>query len=170
MRPTAAVLCSVLFAAMFSASPSSGGVSTPVSLNQLIRSASVIVEGDVVAMRGNWSPDHTRIYTTITLDVSQVHKGTLTGQTLDLRVLGGTVDDMTLAVVEQPHFKTGERVFLFLSPNYQTRDIPFVGGEAGKMSIVPNATGADVLLGVNATFEKSDVTRNIRSILRPIGQ
>jgi hypothetical protein len=152
------------------AAPSRASRFVDLSLDQMVRRSGTIVEGDVVATRGEWSTDRTRIYTTVTLQVAEVHKGSLPGGTLELRLLGGTVDDVTMAVIGQPRFEAGERVFLFLAPNHDVRDVPFVGGEAGKLRVVADATGAEVLLGAQATLEKSEVTREIRSVLRPIGQ
>lgn len=141
-----------------------------VSVDQLTRNASVIFEGEVTAVRGEWNANRTRIYTTVSIRVDAYHKGDLGREVVDLRCAGGTVGDITMAIVGQPSFEPDERVFVFLRPNFEQRDVPVVGDAAGKLRMVTDATGADILLGPTQTFEKSDVVREIRSVLRPIGQ
>jgi hypothetical protein len=141
-----------------------------VSIDQLTRHASVIFEGEVTDVRSDWNADRTRIYTTVTVRVDQYHKGDLGRGVVDVRLAGGSVGDITMAVMGQPTFARNERVFLFLRPNFDVRDTPIVGDAAGKMRVATDASGADILLGPAATFEKDDVVREIRSVLRPIGQ
>lgn len=140
-----------------------------LSIDQLTRRAAVIVEGDVTDVTSAWTPSRDRIYTTVTVRVSQVHKGALGGSTLNLRLLGGTVGDVTMSIVGQPGFEPDERVFLFLAPNFERREVPFVGSEEGKLRIAAGATG-DVLLGPHQTFEKSDAVSEIRRVMQAIGQ
>lgn len=141
-----------------------------LSVDQLTRRAAVVVEGVVTGVRAEWDAGRTQIFTTVTLRVAQYHKGDLGSQTIDLRLLGGTVDETTMAVIGQPGFEPTERVFLFLQPNFERRNVPFVGGEEGKLRISANAAGAQVLLGPHQTFERDDVVVEIRRIMRPIGQ
>jgi hypothetical protein len=151
------------------ARPAAAHILPDYSIDQLTRQATVVLEGEVMAVASDWSADHTRIYTNVRIRVAHYHKGNLGQETLTLRLLGGTVGEITLAVVGQPGFERNEKVFLFLQPNFQTRDIPFVGGEEGKLRVVPSAAG-DVLLGPHQTFEKSVALDEIRAVLRPIGQ
>jgi hypothetical protein len=144
--------------------------SQELTIDQMTRRASVIVEGQVTSVHGDWNTDHTKIYTTLRLQVARYHKGSASPGTLDIRFLGGTVGDMALVVIDQPTFSPGERVFLFLSPNFDTSDTPIVGQYEGKLRMTTNAQGQDVLLGSTQTFEKSDVVSSIRAVLRPIGQ
>jgi hypothetical protein len=141
----------------------------PVSIDQLTRNASVILEGEVTAVRGDWNSDRNRIYTTVSIRVDQFHKGALASRVVDVRYLGGTVGDVTMSVSGQPTFEPNERVFVFLKPNFEQRDVPVVGNDAGKFRMATSAQG-DVLLGSTQTIDKSDVVREIRSVLRPIGQ
>ena len=140
------------------------------SIDQLTRRAAVVLEGEVTFVHSDWSIDRTRIYTSVRVQVTQYHKGNLGRQLVDLRLLGGTVRDITMAVIGQPGFEPGERVFLFLEPNHQTRDVPLVGGEEGKLRVSTSATGGEVLMGPHQTFEKIDAINEIRAVLRPIGQ
>jgi hypothetical protein len=136
---------------------------TEVTSLQLARSASVIVEGNITAKRSAWDADHHKIYTTVSLQVTQVHKGTAAAGPMQIRFLGGTVDDITLAIVEQPGFALGERVFLYLLPNYGVRDFPTVGQALGKFSVeVDPATGREVLVGEMGRFERDTVVREVQ--------
>lgn len=138
-----------------------------LSIDQLTRNAGAIVEGQVTAVRSDWTSNHTQIYTTVTLQVSQVLKGSISGSHMDLRLLGGTVDDITMMIVDQPAFEVNERVFLFLRPNYEVRDIPLVGQSAGKFRVEVDANGADVLHNDGMTVSKNDGVRIIRAIPQP---
>jgi hypothetical protein len=138
-----------------------------LSIDQLTRNAGAIVEGQVTAVRSEWTSNHTQIYTSVTLQVSQVLKGSIPGSQMDLRLLGGTVDDITMLIIDQPTFEVNERVFLFLRPNYEVRDVPLVGQSAGKFRVEVDATGADVLHNDGTTISKSDGVRIIRAIPQP---
>ncbi len=140
-----------------------------LSIDQLTRRAAVIVEGEVTDVRSDWTPDRDRIYTTVTLRVSHVHKGNVPAATMSLRLLGGRVGDITMSIVGQPSFQSDEQVFLFLAPNFDRREIPFVGSEEGKLRVAAGATG-DVLLGPHQTFEKDDAVNEIRRVMQAVGQ
>src|SRR5262249_33343562 len=85
-----------------------------LALNDLARSAGVIVEGRVRSVQSAWNDAHTQIFTTIKLQVASYYKGGDGGSELAIRMLGGTVGDVTLAVLEQPKFTPDENVVLFL--------------------------------------------------------
>jgi hypothetical protein len=168
MRTT--VVTVLLAASLFGIDTASATRLAEVSIDQLTRNASVILEGDVTAVRSEWNADRTRITTAVSIRVGQYHKGNLGRDVIEIRLAGGTVDDITMAVIGQPSFERDERVFLFLKPNFEQRDVPVVGTAAGKMRMTTDASGADILLTPTQTFEKNDVVREIRSVLRPIGQ
>jgi hypothetical protein len=143
--------------------------SQSLTIDQMTRRASIIVEGQVASVTADWNTAHTQIHTTVRLQSVQYYKGTGPA-TLDLRLLGGTVGDMTMRVIDQPAFASNERVFLFLSPNFEARDVPIVGQFQGKLRVTTNAQGQEVLVGSTQTFLKSDVESSIRSIMRSSGQ
>ena len=143
--------------------------SQSLTIDQMTRRASVIVEGQVASVTADWNPAHNQIHTTVHLQSVVYYKGTGAG-TLDVRLLGGTVGDMTMLVVDQPAFTSNEHVFLFLSPNFDARDVPIVGQFQGKLRVTTNAQGQDVLVGQKQTFQKNDVESSIRSIMRSSGQ
>jgi hypothetical protein len=105
-----------------------------IPLNDLARSAGVIVEGHVRSVQSAWNDAHTQIYTTVTLQVASYYKGGDGGSQLAIRMLGGTVGDVTLAVLEQPRFTPEEDVVVFLSPQYAQGVFPVVAGDEGKFT------------------------------------
>ncbi len=136
----------------------------------LTRNSALILEGQIASLRSEWDPAGARIYTYIEVDVVTVHKGETSSDVLTLRYLGGTVGDMTLAVLEQPTFQEGEDVFLFLRPNFDVRDVPFVGGIEGKLAVsVDAATGRPVLIGHHQNFDREETVQAIARIVLPVG-
>jgi len=122
------------------------------------------VEGTITAMRSAWDADHHKIYTVVSLQVARVHKGTIAAGPLQFRILGGTVDDITLVISEQPAFALNERVFLYLLPNYGVRDFPTVGQALGKFTIETDpATGREVLVGRMGRLERDAVVREVQA-------
>lgn len=109
-------------------------------LDALIRRSGMIVEGSVVAVRSEWDASRTQIHTHVSLRVLALHKGELTQPKLDLRLLGGTVGNITMAVIGQPTFTPGESVLLFLRPDYAQGEFPIVALEHGKLAA---AAGSD---------------------------
>jgi len=138
----------------------------PVTLDELTRSALTIVEGEVDAVSSEWNSSHTQIHTTVRLYVTEYHKGGDTRDVIEVRFLGGTVLDETLAIVGQPQFTVGEKVFLFLRPNWQAADSPVVQMEHGKFTVGPNKAGSGEILtnGAGASYTRSDVVSTILSI------
>ena len=63
----------------------------PVPLTQRIDKASVIFEGRVVSKTSFWNSEHTQIYTSNTVNVYKVFKGTLTATQVEIITLGGVV-------------------------------------------------------------------------------
>ena len=142
---------------------------TPLTLDTLTRRAAVIVEGTVVAKESSWNDEGTQIHTTITLEVIECLKGEVTTDTLEVRYLGGTVGDITLAIIGQPGFVPDEQVVLFLVPSFSRRDIPFVGGHEGKFNVSTNTeTQVDYLSSVSQRLQKTTAYETIDQILAPI--
>jgi hypothetical protein len=64
----------------------------PVSTEQKIIHSSLIVEGKVIAKKSEWNANHTMIYTTNSVEVYKVFKGTLQKNVIDIITIGGAVD------------------------------------------------------------------------------
>jgi hypothetical protein len=87
-----------------------------VELPEMSRQCPFIFHGTVtdVTARNLGSPEHPRIVTDVTFDVHRVLKGTTKGPQFTLRLIGGTVDGVTLAIPGGPRFAPQDEVVLFL--------------------------------------------------------
>lgn len=153
----AALLFSIALAPVALAHP---GHSVPVE--ELTRMSGTVLEGTVTSVASEWNGDRTQIYTTVDLRTEAIHKGAA-ARTVRLVLLGGTVGDITLAVLGRPTFEPGERVFLFLGPHWEQSSAPVVAGEHGKFTATRDtATGRDLLLNEGATLQKADAVSTVR--------
>ena len=75
--------------------------------------AELIVSGTVTGTESRWNNDNSSIYTYVTLAVDKVDKGTA-DQAVTVRVPGGEVGDVGMAVEDMPVFQIGDRVTLWL--------------------------------------------------------
>ncbi len=87
-----------------------------VDLAEMSRQSAFIFHGTVtdVTARNLGSAEQPRIVTDVTFDVHRVLKGTTKGPQFTLRLIGGTVDGMTLAIPGSPRFSAQDEVVLFL--------------------------------------------------------
>ena len=160
-----------LIAMILAAAPVHGDQRDVASIDTLTRCAAVIFEGQVLEVRSEWNPEQTQIHTLVGLQVNECYKGALSTNRLDLRFLGGTVGEMTMAVLGQPVFSPGEKVFLFLAPNHETRDFPVVAGEQGKLVIEEDpVSDTEVLSSPWMRIAKSSVVQTIDEVMRPVLQ
>ena len=135
----------------------------PLTLDDLARNALVIVEARVESMASAWNADRTQIRTTVRLKPDLFHKGDDGSASLELVLLGGVVGEDGLAVIGQPEFRNGERVLLFLRPDWKRSDVPVVEMEHGKFTITMNAAGGEIVTNaVGARYAKSEVAASIR--------
>ena len=84
----------------------------PISVEELTRRASDVVEVTAVTSWSSWNPQHTLIYTYTQVQVTQNLKGS--SRTITVKQLGGTVGGVTQKVAGVRQFQTGERALLFL--------------------------------------------------------
>lgn len=111
-------------------------------LGELARDARAIVRGRVVAIDAQWTPDHRTIETLVTLEVESYLKGAL-GETVQLRVPGGTFGRFRSVVVGAPQFEIGERVVVFLGARGPS--VAYVlGFNQGVFRVVESGAGSSV--------------------------
>lgn len=87
-----------------------------LSTEQLTRNAACVVQGQVVETRAHWTGDGQTIVTTVTVSVSDVVKGEVSGETIDIEYPGGEVDDIGLKVSDVKVPPSGSNVLMFLKP------------------------------------------------------
>jgi hypothetical protein len=137
----------------------------PVSLDDLTRNALVIVEGTVDRMSSAWNDERTQIRTTVRIKADAFYKGDDGSGGVDLVLLGGVVGEDGLAVVGQPSFSTGERVLVFLRPDWKVNKTPVVAMEHGKFTIGGLGVGPDVLVSkAGERYSRNEVIATIRRI------
>jgi len=137
----------------------------PVTLNDLARNALVIVEARVESVTSAWNDDRTQIHTTVKLAPDAFYKGDEGSASVELVLLGGAVEDDGLAIIGQAEFRRGERVVVFLRPDWKGTDRPIVLMEHGKFTVESKPGGPEML--VNATgarYVKSEVIATVRDI------
>ena len=106
------------------------GLMEKIEVSELTAQADLIVVGEVKKIESRW--DKEGFFTYITIVVEQSLKGNA-NQEVSVRVIGGEVGDIGLKVSDEPEFKLGEKVKVFLKGK-EIYDI--VGLYQGKYTIV----------------------------------
>lgn len=88
----------------------------------LTAGADVIVSGTVTGVESRWTDDNAAIYTDVTLSVDRVDKGAA-DRAVVVRVPGGEVGDIGMAVEDMPVFEVGDVVTLSLVRNGSTLEL-----------------------------------------------
>ncbi|HXZ79578.1 MAG TPA: hypothetical protein VEG30_06590 [Terriglobales bacterium] len=112
----------------------------PISVEELTRRASDVVEATVLNSWSAWNPQHTLIYTYTQMQVIQSLKGT--SQSITVKQIGGKVGNVTQKVAGVRQFQIGEQAMLFLRPS-QAGDGThvIVGLMQGNFRIARSTTG-----------------------------
>jgi len=103
-----------------------------LSFEELIQTASTIVEGSVVDSRTYRTGDGKLILTSYTINVQENLKGS-SGSTLTVTTVGGRIGNTILHVAGVPVFQPGEKAVLFLEKTGMYTTV--VGLNQGKFAI-----------------------------------
>jgi hypothetical protein len=116
------------------------------TFDELVSRAEVIFQGTVTDVRSQWTGEGAQrhIETYVTARVDDALKGEV-GATYTLRILGGTVGDMTMEVTDTPKFIIGDRDILFVENN-GAQFIPLVGIGHGRFRVERNGGDGDSIL------------------------
>jgi hypothetical protein len=116
-----------------------------LSEQELVDDAEIICFGQVVDVKCEWNFEHTQIYTKINISIEDMIKGSINNESIELVVLGGTVGDTTLWIVDSPNYVKQQEVLMFLtkrySPIYQV-----VGFNQGKMTIETDKSSGEKII------------------------
>ncbi len=135
----------------------------PLNLDDLVVEADCIVLGTVTDMESDWqinySQNRSLLYTTYTLEVERGIRGVESDE-IRFRVVGGDDGSTYLTVLSAPHFRTGERVVLFLRTGIPDAISDVLGMEQGRFTvvddvIVENGMHLDDFLAVIGTKVRS---------------
>ena len=138
----------------------------PPTFEQLVSTAEVVIDGEVTGVRTELSSYQGRplVYTFVAIRVLDALKGA-PGETIELRMLGGTVGDVTLHVSGVPKFRAGERHLLFVEGN-GANFCPLVAVPHGYYPIARRGSdGAEVVLRSNGEplVEVAEVVEDLHS-------
>ncbi|MDX2033827.1 MAG: hypothetical protein SF339_24340 [Blastocatellia bacterium] len=106
-----------------------------MEVEELTKLSSDVFHGQVLSTSVDWNAEHTRIYTTIRVRISEAFKGGLRrDQLITVTQLGGEKDGMRMDYVGRPEFAAGEWVALF-TVRGKRDDFIVVGLKQGKMRV-----------------------------------
>lgn len=88
----------------------------PMSVEELTRAASEVIEAHAVRSWTSWNAQHTLIYTYTTFEVTKSLKGA-TAESVTVKQVGGSADGYTQKVSGVRQFQDGEDTLLFLRPS-----------------------------------------------------
>ncbi|HSE92482.1 MAG TPA: hypothetical protein VLF19_04180 [Methylomirabilota bacterium] len=114
------------------------------NFDQLVVEAEEIFVGTLTAASSSRLATGT-IVTDLTFSGVQVVKGHSSSDVRTVRILGGTVGDLTLKIMGTPDFDRGRTYLLFSKENGRAI-LPFVGGAQGVFRVVPDATTGTELI------------------------
>ncbi len=93
-----------------------GAAMVEQTVAELAVSSSDIISGAVTSKESWWNEDKTFIFTTISVQVNELLKGTLAvASTVEVVVPGGEVGEIGLGVEHAAQFEVGEEVIVFLT-------------------------------------------------------
>lgn len=105
-----------------------------LTLEEKATESELIVEGKVTSIRSEWNAEHTRIYTHVTITVTEYLKGEPSEQTVVVTHLGGEVGEVGEIYSGAVRFEEDEEVLVFLNRDQQGR-YGVTGGSQGKYSV-----------------------------------
>lgn len=89
-----------------------------LSIKNLVKESDVIIQGVVENVDAMWSYDNKNIYTSATIHVEQVIRGTRLRKKITVEYLGGEIGDIGMGISDSPQLFEGEEVILFLKPEW----------------------------------------------------
>jgi hypothetical protein len=140
----------------------------PMSVEDLTREATYVIEGQVLSVNSSWNADRTQIYTYVSIAVSRSIKQDFPLPILEMRLLGGEIpgEDIGMEVYELPKFVPATNVVLFLGQNPQSLT-PVISGTQGAFVVTADpATGQLAAIPQEGqVVPKSEFDRRIQQAL-----
>jgi Fibronectin type III domain/Matrixin len=140
-----------IVAVVFLRAPVAAQQSPSSSVQALTSSSPVIVAGHVSRVRSQWDPAINAIYTYAVLDVAEVWKGAVTASPLVIKLLGGRVGDLELAIDGQAQLAAGDDVALWLDARPRDRTLYVAGLRQGSWKLLRADSGAVIGERINAS-------------------
>ncbi|MEW6322838.1 MAG: matrixin family metalloprotease [Acidobacteriota bacterium] len=141
--PVAVLAVAVLVVAPIGSAANS---SPPLTVAELTAISPIIVEGRVAEVTSRWDDDVRGIYTYVIVDVTESHRGPVGRERIAVKLLGGRIGDIELAIAGQARFRAGSDVLLFLEVRPRDGSLYPAGLSQGAWEF----TGADRAVAVRA--------------------
>ena len=135
-----------------------------MTTEQLTKEAEVIVVGKVGRIVSEWTNDHSRIQTRVTVVVDQTIKGDAPGKSIEVITPGGEVEGVGEWYSHSVRFAREEDIVLFAKLE-KNGHYGVAGGESGKFSINKDEhTGAKIIPNVGTLDEfTSKIKKSVKS-------
>jgi hypothetical protein len=104
----------LLIVLLIAAAPLCATVLVPAEFREIVAGSQIIVYGRIAEVRPEWSDDHRRIDSIVTLDAASYLKGG-PGSVVTFRVPGGQIGRYKNVMIGAPEFHAGEEAVLFLA-------------------------------------------------------
>ena len=131
----------------------------PIEFRELVTTAPVILHGQVVEVRADWSDGRRSLETFVTVAVADYLKGDL-GATVTLRVPGGQLGRYRTIFVGAPEFQEGDEVVLFLK--HGTPSYPYIIGlSQGAFRVVADARTGRRMVTTPMVMGKGDTPERV---------
>jgi hypothetical protein len=112
-----------------------------VTMDEMLQLAQFVFEGTVTAI-GTRQNNQGRTHTYVTLEIIDIIKGEYRSDTITLRFLGGTVDDVTMVVSEMRLPQEGEHGIYFVESLERFQVNPLYGWSQGHFIVERDRTGS----------------------------
>ena len=136
----------LILGVVFSSSSAQEKVS---EIKVLSAGADVILTGKVVEQNSSWNEDQSRIYTLATVQVDELIKGELVGNSVTVKYPGGEVGEIGEKYSHMPTFEDNEEVLVFLKQDDKSTDYKVFDGENGKIRIISDQQSGEKLTTSN---------------------
>lgn len=142
-------------------------ISGPVSAQEnmtvaeLTKKSDLVVIGKVNSVESEWNDSKTRIYSKVSIAVSELIKGANSGNEISIMQPGGEVGDVGEIYSDIPRFNKSENVLLFLERD-KNNNLRVTGGMDGKYPVTINKSTGEKLIGgrINMNSFISEIKKN----------
>ena len=162
------------FLALFVTSAPTASVIRQVILEEVVQNAEFVFEGQVISEETRPSPIDGRTFTYFTFDITDVIKGSYSGNYIELGFAGGTLNDVTLCVSGMHMPEIGEKGIYFVESLKKELVHPLYGWHQGHYLVVQNPSdGIEKIVpvrtppsGMIAAPTVTQFKQNLRDIIR----
>lgn len=132
-------------------------------IKKMSKEADVILTGKVVNHDSKWNEDRSKIYTDVTVQVTDLIKGAENNEKIVVRYAGGEVGDVGELYTHMPKFEMEEEVLLFAKLGQENQPYKVLAGESGKITLFRNQSTGSLLTAQN--IEITEITKNIQNYI-----